>query len=152
MRIISKANQHISSNKRKLNKYISACSLLFLLSISMSFSQYECYTHPETMPRLAGCVEDDNNCTREKILKRIREHFRYPGELIDQCWSGVIVVTLNIGEDGTLSDCTISKGLHPLFDEEVLRCIKLIEEWIPGSRNNIPVATSIGFPVNIGLP
>ena len=118
----------------------------------MSFSQYEYYTHPEIMPRLAGCAEDDNNCTREKILKRIREHFQYPEELIDQCWSGVIVVTLNIGEDGILSDCTISKGLHPLFDEEVLRCIKLIEEWIPGSRNNIPVATNIGFPVNIGLP
>ena len=139
-------------SKVKLHKYIPACSILILLCISMSFSQYTRYTHPKTMPRLAGCAEDDNNCTREKILKRVREHFQYPKELVDQCWSGIILVTFTIGENGELSDCTISKGLHPLFDKEVLRCIKLIEEWIPGSQHNIPVATSIGIPVNIGFP
>ena len=114
-------------------------------------AQEPVFINPEIMPRLAICPEHELNCTQENILQIVQENIKYPDALKNKGLTGKIILEIRIGKDGKLLFSEIKKGLHPLLDKELLRCINLIEDWIPGTHNSIPVPMSILIPFQFNL-
>lgn len=62
---------------------------------------------------------------------------------------GTILADLIIEKDGSISDVIIAQELHPLFDKEAVRVLKLMPSFIPGKINGMPVRSKYRMPVRI---
>jgi hypothetical protein len=90
-----------------------------------------CYT--PVMPYLRACAGIENrqerkNCSDEKIMEIIYSNLRYPGH---DCVEGMVVVSFIISEDGSREQFKIARGIHPLFDAEAMRVVKLLPDFVP---------------------
>jgi TonB family protein len=65
---------------------------------------------------------------------------------------GRVFVSGVVESDGSMSELKVTKGLHPVADEEALRVLKLYRAWQPAWKDNKPVRQifnySIVFPEN----
>lgn len=64
--------------------------------------------------------------------------------------TGKVYVRFTIEKDGAISNPTIVRGVSPDNDAEVLRVIRLMPNWIPGSIKGRPTSTSVVIPVVFG--
>ncbi len=51
--------------------------------------------------------------------------------------------------DGTLSEVKVIRGLHPIYDQEIVRIVNLFKSWKPALRNGQKVRQQVTFPVVI---
>jgi len=58
----------------------------------------------------------------------------YPKEAKEQNIIGRVVIGFIIEKDGSLTDFTVLRSVHPLLDEEALRVVKLIPKWKRGKE------------------
>jgi protein TonB len=64
---------------------------------------------------------------------------------------GKVFASFTVGTDGQVHDVEIVKGLHPLFDAEVLRAIRTLRGVTPSKENGLPVATNMTVPITFKL-
>lgn len=57
-----------------------------------------------------------------------------------------IIAQYTVTEDGTVSDVVIIKGVHPLFDKEVLFVLRNSPKWTPARYQNHPVSIHYTIP------
>lgn len=91
----------------------------------------------ETMPEFPG--------GQAKLLEYIKTNLRYPDP--DCCISGRVIVQFKVMKNGNIDEIKIARGLHPLFDQEVLRVISTMPKWNPGKIMDRPVNTLLTVPV-----
>lgn len=97
----------------------------------------------EKMPEFPGGVTE---------MKRfISSHLRYPAIAQENGIHGQVVTQFIIQADGTITDCTVAKSVHPILDAEALRVIKEMPKWHPGRQRGIAVATRMTVPVRFHL-
>ena len=65
--------------------------------------------------------------------------------------AGTVVVLFNVDKNGYVRRPTIIRSLFPPIDEEILRVIKKMPQWIPAQKDGEPVYSSYKLPVTIGL-
>lgn len=65
--------------------------------------------------------------------------------------AGTVVVLFNVDKNGFVRRPTIIRSLFPPIDEEILRVIKKMPQWIPAQKDGEPVYSSYELPVTIGL-
>jgi protein TonB len=61
--------------------------------------------------------------------------------------SGQVFVAFIVRKDGTLTDASIVKSLHPDCDKEALRIVSIMERWNPGKQNGTTVNTRFVMPI-----
>lgn len=85
----------------------------------------------------------------EKALKKyLRENIHYPKMARANGIQGTVVVQLIVGTDGKLRDFTIvSKKLGGGLEEEAVRVVKSMPDWIPGRQNGKSVNVQYSLPV-----
>jgi hypothetical protein len=122
------------------NSYMSKDNYLILdtaicQSYIDSLTKREIFIKADTMPEYIG--------GKTKM-------FVYIFENLDEVYYHVDIfgfeeVQLIIGETGKISNIKIIKGLHPSFDNEILRIIEMMPNWKPGKCGNkeVPVQISI---------
>lgn len=91
----------------------------------------------ETMPEFPG--------GQAKLLEYIKTNLRYPDP--ECCISGRVIVQFKVMKNGNIDEIKIARGLHPLFDKEVLRVISTMPKWNPGKIMDRPVNTLLTVPV-----
>jgi len=96
-----------------------------LLSGEGGSGQDEPFLIVEEMPSFMG---GDINKFRQWIQKRAI----YPEQAIDHNIKGAVIITFIIEQDGSVSNVTIVRGVHPLLDNEALRVISSSPKWRPG--------------------
>lgn len=97
----------------------------------------------EQMPEFPGGVTE---------MKRfISNHLHYPAIAQENGIHGQVVTQFIIQADGTITDCTVAKSVHPILDAEALRVIKEMPKWRPGRQRGIAVATRMTVPVRFHL-
>lgn len=71
------------------------------------------------------------------LKKFISANIRYPARVREKKVSGTCYTSFIINSDGRLSDISIVKGVDtcPECNEEALRVIQLMDQWIPGTRD-----------------
>ena len=86
----------------------------------------------EVMPSFRG---GDLDKFREWVQKRTN----YPQEAIDNRIQGRVSITFVVEPDGSVSNVTVLKGVHPLIDNEAVKAIEASPKWSPGLQRGKPV-------------
>jgi len=95
------------------------------------------YFAPEQFPQFKGGV----NAMREYLTANLHR----PAGL--DSIQGFVTVRFVVTEKGKISKPEIVRSLYPSFDEEVLRVIHAMPDWIPGKNNGKEVPVYMNLPV-----
>lgn len=85
---------------------------------------------------------------KERFATFLRENIKYPDYAIQNKVSGVVFVHLVINLDGSLQDLRLYKGIEQSCNEEVMRVMKLMPNWIPARKNGYNVRQRLIIPVS----
>jgi len=81
----------------------------------------------------------------------LKNNVNYPQRMIDKGISGTVIVSFVIEKDGSISGARVSKSVHTELDNEALRVINRMPNWIPGKSHNRPVRVGFNMPVRFIL-
>ena len=82
-----------------------------------------------------------------EFMKWLTRNLRYPKTAEENNINGKVVVSFIINKNGSISDIKIIKSLDPDCDDEVLRVMKKMPKWKPGTEKGRPVRTQYVIPV-----
>jgi len=97
------------------------------------------YQFVEQMPEFPGGEE----AFREFLFKNLV----YPPEAQQNGIQGTVYASFFVEVDGSISDATVVRGIDPLCDDEALRIINLMPNWIPGRQNGKAVRVKFTLPI-----
>ena len=103
----------------------------------------EVFTIVEVMPDFPGGEKE-----RQKFISR---NIQYPSQARENNIQGTVYAAFVVEKDGALSNFRIIKGIGYGCDEEVVRVIKMMPLWKPGTQKGIPVRVQINMPVNFKM-
>ena len=84
----------------------------------------------------------------EKALFNFINHgIRYPVTALQWGISGRVIVRFAINEDGHISNVSVKEGIGGGCDEEAIRLIQKMPNWIPGRQDGKPVAVWYTLPI-----
>ncbi len=95
----------------------------------------------EVMPTFRG---GDINKFREWVQRRTN----YPQAAIDAKIRGTVFLTFIVEKDGSVSNVTVIKGVHPLIDNEAVKAISESPKWSPGRQRGQPVRVRFQIPLS----
>lgn len=84
------------------------------------------------------------------MFKFISNNFQMP-EVQEGQVGGKIFVQFVIESTGEVNNVKIAKGIDPYLDQEALRVIRSMPNWIPGKQRGKAVPVSFIVPINIEL-
>jgi len=88
----------------------------------------------------------------EALLKFIHENIKYPREAIKNKISGTVYVQFVVEKDGSISDIKVVRWIGGICDEEAVRVITKMPNWIPAKQKGIPVRSFYVIPIAFVLP
>lgn len=88
----------------------------------------------------------------ETLKKFIDENIEYPTQAIKDNISGTVFVQIIIEKDGSISDVKVLRGIGGGCDEEAVRVISKMPNWIPAKQKGIPVRSFYIIPIIFVLP
>lgn len=98
----------------------------------------------ERMPSFAG---GDFNTFRQWFCTE----FKYPAIAVENGIQGTVVVKFIIEKDGRLTNIEFLQSPDPIFNDEVIRVLKMSPKWTPGYQGDKPVRVSYVFPIRLNL-
>src|SRR5690554_267539 len=87
----------------------------------------------------------------EEVNKYIRESFQFPKSSINESPYGRAFVEITVDTNGSIKDAKILKGISEELDEELLRVVKNMPNWIPAKNKDGKAKSIVRFPVNFRL-
>ncbi len=91
----------------------------------------------ENMPMFPGCEaevsmtkQDRKICADKKMLAFIYDNLEYPTAAKEKGIKGVVVVSFHVDKVGGLSNIKVSRKIGYGCDEEALRIVKKMPNWI----------------------
>lgn len=75
----------------------------------------------------------------------------YPNTALRNKIEGVVIVGFVVDKEGKVRNPRILKSLYPACDEEALRVIRLIDQWIPAKNANRNVSFNFKMPIEFKL-
>lgn len=82
----------------------------------------------------------------------IKQNIQYPNTAKQMGVEGTVYVVFVINKDGTIDQPEILRGIGAGCDEEVLRLISEMPNWIPGEQRGQKVNVRMRLPVRFKLP
>lgn len=100
-----------------------------------------CQVHVDSMAQYPG--------GKDSLYNFLLEHFKWPNP--EECWSGLIIANLLIGKDGMVRKAVIVRSLSKVWDDELLRVIRLMPCFRPAILHGRNVASYYLLPLKIDL-
>ena len=113
------------------------------------------YEVVDVMPKYAGCEsasEDSVDCTFRKMISHIKTNLNYPKAALDAKVGGQVLVQFIVDSTGAVTKPAIVRGIGSGCDEEALRVISTMPNWIPGRQEGKAVAVRMKVPMTFQLP
>ncbi|HEX2968668.1 MAG TPA: energy transducer TonB [Bacteroidales bacterium] len=85
------------------------------------------------------------------LLKFVYANITYPADAKENGIEGKVIVRFIINKEGKAVQPSISKGLYPSIDEEVIKVISKIPKFEPGKMAGKPVNVWYALPVTFKL-
>lgn len=101
------------------------------------------YEHVEQMPQYPG--------GNTELMRFISSSIRYPAIAAESNIQGQVVIRFVVTKQGKVSDVKVLRTLDPSCDNEAVRVVKSMPQWIPGMQNGQPVAVYYTLPVRFKL-
>lgn len=103
------------------------------------FSKQRIYDIVEEMPSFLG--------GEMNLVEYITQNTRYPQEALENDIQGRVFVQFVVEPDGSITNEKVLRGIGFGCDEEAIRVVKAMPNWIPGKRKDKPVRVSVTIPV-----
>jgi protein TonB len=87
----------------------------------------------------------------EARIKYLNENINYPSIAREAGIQGTVYVTFVVEKDGSITDVRILRGIGGGCDEEAVRVIQNMPNWIPGKQRNVPVRVQFNMPIRFIL-
>jgi protein TonB len=87
----------------------------------------------------------------KELYAFLRNNMRYPEIAKEIGISGKVYLTFVVEKDGSITDVRLLRGIGGGCDEEALRVINMMPDWIPGKQRNIPVRVQFILDVKFTL-
>jgi len=91
------------------------------------------------------------NCTTtdESVKEYFLTNFKMPLVLQDNCFVGKVWVQFVVEKDSSISNVKVIRGIDKRLDTLVLRTVKSMPQWCPGSNNGKTVRCQFILPTDI---
>lgn len=86
-----------------------------------------------------------------KLMEFLRDNIKYPEEAVEKGTQGRVIVQFVVNEDGVVTDPVVARSIDELLDEEAIRVIGLMPNWIPGQQKGQNVRVRYTVPVSFRL-
>jgi protein TonB len=106
-------------------------------------SQEEIFQVVESMPEFPG--------GERALYKYLGENIRYPRMANEAGISGKVYITFVVEKDGSITDVRLMRGIGGGCDEEAMRVVKNMPDWVPGRQRGIPVRVQFILDVKFTL-
>jgi TonB family protein len=119
-------------------------TMLFLKDAGQTWSEDissiygEVYTIVEIMPEFPGGAESINRYLAQNII--------YPKLAAQNGIEGIVYVSFVVDKMGDVRNVRILRGIGGGCDEELVRVVKLMPRWKPGTQNEKPVNVLYNMP------
>jgi len=104
-----------------------------------SKKQAETATSAEIMPQFQG--------GQTALIRFLYQNIKYPSAALKQRIEGRVWCSFIVEMDGSISNVTLEEGVYIFFDEEAVRVLNMMPNWIPGRTNGENVRVKIYIPV-----
>lgn len=106
----------------------------------------------QEVPVFPGCEKSDDKraCFQEKMLKHVRENFKYPENAIDMGLQGKVYLQFTVQKDGTIGGLKM-RGQHQILESEAARIISKLPKMKPGKQRNQAVKVPFSIPITFQL-
>lgn len=84
-------------------------------------------------------------------LKYLAKNLRYPSEAIENGIQGTVFVSFVVKTDGRITNVRLLHRIGSGCDEEAVRVVSKMPQWIPGSQNGKKVDVRYNMPVQFKL-
>jgi periplasmic protein TonB len=85
------------------------------------------------------------------MVKFLTKNLRYPASARRMGTSGVVYVSFVINVDGKVILPKVEKGIDKECDEEALRIVSKMPNWIAGAHNNKPAMVRLMLPIKFQM-
>mgnify|MGYP002623967379 CR=1 FL=1 len=82
-----------------------------------------------------------------EMMKWLTRNLKYPRAAEEQKVQGRVVAEFIVNRDGSVTDVNLIATLHPQCDNEVLRVLRMMPRWTPGTEKGEPCRTKVCIPV-----
>lgn len=87
----------------------------------------------------------------DEMMKYIKNNLKYPISAQEASIEGRVTIRFIVQKDGSVTDATIIRGIHPDCDSEALRVVKNMPKWRPGRQSGQDVAVYFTLPIAFKL-
>ena len=139
--LLSSNTAKAQNNNRKQEKTKQQAALPVKQSSTNQETVF-CYI-TEQMPQFPGGDSE--------LLKFLSKNIKYPDSVLKRKIQGRVIVRFVITQTGKVKDVRVIRSLDPDCDNEAIRVVKLMPDWIPGSQNGEKCDVSYTLPLNFRL-
>lgn len=85
---------------------------------------------------------------REQMMNFLKENLVYPQDAIDNGIQGRVMVKFVVSPSGSIRDAQVVRSVYPSLDEEALRVVRSMPNWIPAEIGNEKCASYFFQPIS----
>ena len=85
------------------------------------------------------------------MMQYLSSNIRYPEDAKEAGAQGRVIVSFIVEKDGSISNAKVTKPTYSSLDEEALRLVSAMPNFIPGKQNGEAVRVKYSFPVSFRL-
>jgi periplasmic protein TonB len=134
-------------------------TILMLGIVAMSLSSFSqevpqtCTTKDTTENPVFSIVESEPSFPGgdKARIKFLQENVVYPRVARESGIQGTVYATFVVERDGNITDIRILRGIGGGCDDEVVRVLRLMPEWIPGKCGDDCVRVQFNMPMKFTL-
>ena len=93
----------------------------------------------DSIPRYPGGIST--------FMKWLDSTMVYPPAAVRQRVRGTVMVAFIVESDGSTADIRVVKGANKMLNNEALRALHLMQNWLPARKNGRPVRSQVTLPV-----
>lgn len=113
---------------------------LFFLQTSFAQSNDVAFVYVDKMPEFPG--------GQVAMVKYLSKNIKYPSQSKKDKIKGKVVVSFIIDKQGKVTQAKIVKSLNDECDQEALRVINTMPNWIVGEKDGKRVDVLFSLPIN----
>ncbi len=87
----------------------------------------------------------------QAFAKYLSKNLKYPSQASRAGIQGKVFVQFTVGSDGKIENAAAVKGIGFGCDEEAVRVVKLMKDWVPGKQSGVPVRVKFTLPIAFQL-
>ncbi len=85
------------------------------------------------------------------LFRFLGQNMRYPDYARKKNVEGTVYIGFVVDKEGKIVNIKVKRGVHPSIDEEALRVVKKMPNWIPGKEDGELVRVSYTLPIKFKL-